>query len=190
MRVVRGLRLPAFTTVFVLAGCATLGATTLRRMSLDELTSVSQTIARVRCMESESRLAGGQIWTWTRFEVIELLKGQAPAQITVRLIGGRAGRITATVDGVPRFRQGENVILFLEMTRAGDWTIVSWVQGTFRVRLETPSGAESVSQDSSGLAIFDPATRQFLPGGVRRLPLAEFRSRVRDAIERSVRGRR
>jgi hypothetical protein len=158
-------------------------ATTLLRMDLDQLTTAAGAVARVRCIENESRVEGGEIWTFTRFEVTEVLKGTLAPQINVRLIGGRVGSLVSTVEGVPRFQPGEEAFLFLEATRAGDLSVTSWAQGTFRVR-RAEDATERVTQDTSGLSIFDPATRKFRPGGVRNLPIEEFRQRVREAIER------
>lgn len=166
----------------VLLGGAVAQATTLVRMDLDQLTATASTIARVRCLGNDVRVEGGEIWTFTRFEVQETLKGAAPREITVRLLGGRFGGFVSTVDGVPRFRGGEEAFLFLEPTRAGDLSVTSWVQGTFRIERDYLK-QELVTQDTSGLAVFDPATRQFRPGGIRRLPVEEFRQRVRAAVE-------
>jgi hypothetical protein len=164
-------------------------ATTIVKMDLDGLTSAAQVVARGRCVASETRLDGGYIWTFTTFEVSETLKGSAARQISVRLLGGKVGHMKATVDGVPQFRPGEEVFLFLEPTREGDLSVTSWVQGTFRVRRDAQTGQESVTQDSAAFAVFDPATRQFKANGVRHMPVEMFRQRVRDAVERQRKGR-
>jgi hypothetical protein len=171
--------------------CLALSAesTTIVKMDLDELTSAAQLVARGRCVASEARLDGGYIWTFSTFEVTETLKGNVSRQITVRLLGGKVGHMKSTVDGVPQFRPGEDVFLFLEPTRAGDLSVTSWVQGTFRVRRDAQTGAESVTQDSAAHAVFDPATRQFKAGGVRNMPVETFRLRVREAVERQGKGR-
>lgn len=171
----------------VLAFVATAHATTLRRMTLEEMTASASAVARVRCTGNEVLAERGEIWTLTSFETVEVLKGAPPAQLRVRLIGGRLGSLKSTVDGVPRFREGEEVILFLEPAASGEWTVVSWVQGTFRVRRDAATGREGVTQDTSGMAIFDPSTRQFTPGGVRNLPMAEFKQRVAQAVTRGQR---
>jgi hypothetical protein len=163
-------------------------ATTLVRMDLDELAASASTIARVRCLGNEVRVEAGEIWTFTRFEVQETLKGNAPREVTVRLIGGRISGFVSTVDGVPRFREGEEAFLFLEPTRAGELSVTSWVQGTFRIERDSMK-QERVTQDTSGLSVFDPATRQFRAGGIRRLPVEEFRQRVRAAVEKQRRNR-
>jgi hypothetical protein len=107
----------------------------------------------------------------------------------LRLLGGRWRRVTSHVEGVPEFHAGEEAILFLQRTRAGDFAVTSWMQGTFRVRRDAQSGIATVTQDSSSIAVFDPATRQFRQEGIRRVPLAEFRSHL-DAILANERERR
>lgn len=168
---------------------AVAGATTLERMDLEQLTSAARVVARVRCLENESRWEGSEIWTFTRFEVLETLKGSAPRTITVRLLGGRVGHWVASVDGVPRFRPGEELYLFLEPTRAGDLSVTSWAQGTFRIQRDRTNGEERVTQDTRGVTVFDPETRRFRAGGVRQVPLEQFRERVREAVERQARAR-
>lgn len=177
----------AGAVLLVALAAAVGGATTLVRMDLDELAAAASVVARVRCVDNESREDGGEIWTFTRFEVVETLKGSAPREITVRLLGGRAGHLISRVEGVPRFEPGEEAFLFLEPTRAGDLSVTSWVQGTFRIRRDPAAGREGVTQDTSGVTVFDPATRQFRAGGVRNLPVEQFRQRVREALERGAR---
>ncbi len=174
--------------LFLLAA-ALAQSTTLARLSLDDLAAAASVVARVECLGNESRWEGGEIWTFTSFEVVEIMKGVVPRLITVRLPGGQVGHLISTVDGVPRFRAGEQAILFLERTRAGDFAVLAWVQGTFRIHRDTHTGRQSVTQDSSSFAVFDPATRQFRPAGIRKLPLHVFRQRLADAIERSRNGR-
>jgi hypothetical protein len=106
--------------------------------------------------------------------------------------------VTSHVSGVPRFTPGEDVVLFLQPTTRGDYSIVSWEQGTFRIHQQAyghgnygqesdaqePSGAKAlVTQDTAAFATFDPATRQFRPAGIRNMPLDEFRARVKAALQ-------
>ena len=96
-----------FLWVLFLAGIAlaavVANATTLARFSFDDLAQKSSAIARLRCQGSESHWDGGELWTDTRFEVVERNKGLLGASITVRMLGGRADGITSRVDGVPAF---------------------------------------------------------------------------------------
>jgi len=162
-------------------------ATTLLRMDLDEMTRITGAVARVRAVADETRFEDGEIWTLTTFELVETLKGSAPRTITVRLIGGRWRHLISTVDGVPRFQPGEEAYLFLEPRPNGEFTVTGWVQGTFRIRRDPETRAESVTQDTSAVSTFDPATRQLRPGAARTMPLEEFRERVRAAATRGVR---
>jgi hypothetical protein len=173
-----------FGAAALLLGIALGGhATTMVRMDLDQLTAAASTVARVRCLANEWRVEDGTAWTLTTFEVLETLKGSTPPRITVRLVGGRAGNLRVRVEGVPRFEIGEEVYLFLEPNRAGELTVTSWAQGTFRVQRTSPK-VELVTQDTGGVSIFDPETKQYRAGGVRNLPLAEFKQRVSEAVER------
>jgi hypothetical protein len=162
-------------------------ATTLARMSVAQMSHAAHAIVRARCVENSVGWDAGEIWTFTSFEVQEVWQGSAPARITVRLLGGRVGNLTSSVAGVPRFRSGEEVVLFLERTPRGDFSVVSWEQGTFRIRRETVTGSESVTQDSASFATFDPATRQFDAAGIRNLPIETFRAQVDAAASAGIR---
>jgi hypothetical protein len=157
-------------------------ATILIRMSLEKLSQESPAIVRARCVASSTGWDAGEIWTFTLFEVEETWRGSVSARITVRLLGGSAGNITSSVAGVPRFRPGEDVVLFLASTPRGDFSVVSWQQGTFRIGRDIRSGAETVTQDTASFATFDPAARQFEASGIRNLPLEVFRARVEAAL--------
>jgi len=153
-------------------------ATTLKRMSVADLSRAAHTVVRARCITNSVRWDAGEIWTFTTFDVEETWKGSAPAQITVRLLGGSAGNFTSTVSGVPRFSPGEELILFLERTPAQDFSIVSWMQGTFRIGLNRTTGEETVTQDTASFPVFDPASRRFDATGIRKMPISAFHSLV------------
>jgi hypothetical protein len=159
-------------------------ATTLARLSLDQLAAGSSAVARVRCTATESRWENGAIWTVTTLQVVEILQGSPPSQITLRLPGGRVGHLTSTVDGTPKFAPGSEAIVFLQPSRAGGLTVAGWAEGTFRISRDPRTGVESVTQQSSAFAVFDTATRTFRTEGVRRMPIEEFRARVVAAVAR------
>ena len=168
------------------AGAATTAsATTLERMSVAKMTQAAELVVRAQCLANSSAWDGGEIWTFTTFVVVDSWKGAptgAAQQVTVRLLGGAVGNLTSTVSGVPRFHPGEEVILFLQPTARGDYSIVSWVQGTFRIRSDARSGAEVVVQDTAAFDTYDSATREFDAEGIRNLPIAALRLRVQSAL--------
>lgn len=74
------------------------------------------------------------------------------------------------------------MILFLEPTSRGDYSIVSWQQGTFRIRPSRAAGHEIVTQDTAAFATFDPKTQRFETAGVQNLRLDLFHARVEAAL--------
>ncbi|HVB99403.1 MAG TPA: hypothetical protein VNJ12_08775 [Candidatus Dormibacteraeota bacterium] len=161
---------------------STSGATTLARMNLEQLGTAATVIVRARCMGSFSDWEGGEIWTLTRFQTLERFKGALPAGFTVRLIGGQVGGIESIVSEVPRFRPGEEVVLFLDPTNGGDYTVTAWVEGTFRVRRDG-AGRAFVTEESASQVVYDRATRKFRVEGIRRMPLGQFRQRIQSVVK-------
>lgn len=168
--------------IFTVSSVTPANGTTLARMTLGQLAAAAQIVARVRCTGSTSRRDAGSIWTFTDFAVVEAIKGMPGPRITIRLPGGRDRHLLETVEGAPRFAAGDDAILFLERTRAGDWSISDWAAGTFRIERDARTARETITQDSSGGSVFDPATRTFRNDGIAKMPLAEFRAKLDAAI--------
>ena len=162
--------------------------TTFRRLTLDEMAATADVVVRVRCLSSESRWERGEIWTHMQFELVEIVKGNVPRLLTVRTLGGRIGHLHSVVEGVPAFGVGEEVFLFLGGRRVDSFSVLGWAQGTFRIRSETVSGHEVVTQDSAGLAVMDKSTGKFDRKRIRNLPVEEFRQRIARAVDRSSGG--
>ncbi len=157
-------------------------ATTLARLSLLQLAAASKLVVRARCLERNSRWQQGEIWTFTRFTALEFLKGSGPAVFTVRTVGGRVNGIVSVVNGIPVFEPGEEVILFLTPTARGDYGLVGWSQGSFRIA-RGADGVERVTQDTAAVPVYDPARRRFVLAGVARMPLEQFRVLLRAALQ-------
>jgi len=170
----------------ILLAAAAVPATTLLRMSLEKLSRAAAVIVRAHCLENSTAWEGGEIWTFTTFDVQEVWSGSAPGKITVRLLGGRVADVTSSVPGIPRFRPGEEVVLFLEPTPRGDFSIVSWQQGTFRIRRNGFGSLETVTQDSAGVPVFDPERRQFVKTGIRDTRMDVFLEKLNKEIHRQA----
>lgn len=182
------LAMATFATAAFVLCCCSLRATTIEKMSLDRMTQTAPIIVHARCVANSTAWDAGDIWTFTAFDVLETWKaasgGPIPSRITVRLLGGTVGPLTSHVSGVPRFRPGEEVVLFLQPTFRGDFSVLSWQQGTFRIRRNQLSGTETVTvtQDTAAFATFDLRTRRFEATGIRNLSLASFRQRIAAAV--------
>jgi len=158
-------------------------ATTLARLSFDNLAQQAAAVARLCCVGSESHWEGGEIWTETEFEVVERNKGTLGGTVTVRMLGGRAGNFYSRVDGVPAFRSGEEVYLFLWGKPGEPYRVLGWSQGTFRIARDARSGVERVTQESVSTN-FDPHSRQFHSEGITAMALPAFQEQLRQALER------
>jgi hypothetical protein len=124
-------------------------ATTLARMSVAQMSHAATLVVRARCVSGIARWDDREIWTFTAFAVTDTWKGNAADEITVRTLGGTVGNVTSHVAGVPVFRPGEEVVLFLEPSPAGGLAVVSWQQGTFRVHRDARTGRYHATQDIS-----------------------------------------
>jgi hypothetical protein len=175
-----------FLWILFLGGLALLAvaanATTLSRLKLEDLAQESTAVARLRCLGATSQWEQGEIWTETRFEVVQREKGALPGIVTVRLMGGHVGHLHSHVDEVPAFRPGEEVYLFLWAREGEPYRVMGWSQGTFRIARNPQSGLELVTQDSASSAVFDPQARAFRRGGIRNLPVSIFREKIHKAL--------
>src|SRR5271155_5900320 len=83
------------------AGTATTAAaTTLERMSIAKMTQRAQLVVRAQCLGNSVAWDGGEIWTFTSFEVEDSWKGAptgAAQRVTVRLLGGSVGKRTSSL---------------------------------------------------------------------------------------------
>jgi hypothetical protein len=159
-------------------------ATTLVRLRFQDLVHYSYSVARVRCMHADVRVEKGEIWTDTSFRVLARNKGYLPEEIVVRQPGGKFQHLHSHVEGAPEFRPGEEVYLFLSTHPSGQFLIVGWAQGTFRIHRDLRSGGESVTQDSAETPVFDPASNSFTKSGVKNLAIDVFEQRLHREIQR------
>jgi hypothetical protein len=123
----------------LLAATGMVRAATVQRMSLGEVTHeaariVHATVTAVHSGRDESGLPA----TWITLSVIRVLKGPPVAQLTIKQYGVAEplpdGTITR-VAGLPRYRVGEEVVLFLHAdSRRGFTSPVGFSQGAYRVR--------------------------------------------------------
>ena len=176
-----------FLWILFLAGIGLLAAvaangTTLVALRFEEMTERATAVARVRCLSARSFTEHGEIWTETQFEVVKSAKGLLAGLVTVRMPGGHADGLRSHVDSVPEFRAGEELYLFLWGGEDGRYRVLGWTQGTFRIRRDAKSGAESVTQDSAGAAVFDPATQAFRHAGIREMSVARFEEKLRAVL--------
>ena len=144
-------------------------ATTVRRLSFDELVAKAEMIVAGEVTGSRTyRTGDGKlILTSYTVQVGESIKGKAPGTLTVTTVGGKVGNTVLHVSGMPQFQTGENTVLFLE--RSGAYTtVVGLNQGKFSI-----SNGE-VSNTINGLSFPDGNAAKPL-----KMPVDEFKRQIK-----------
>src|SRR5580700_11752395 len=94
-------------------------ATTLQKLSLDQMITQSTAIVRAKVTGSSTGVIGRDIYTYYQFQVVETLKA-GPAPLSAAAVpGGVAGRFRQTVAGAPTLNTGQEYVLFLWTSRSG-----------------------------------------------------------------------
>jgi hypothetical protein len=174
----------SFLTLFA---SLTLLSTTVEKFTLDDLVEKSGRIVVGKCISRESRWNDRNtlILTTARFAVSEQLKGSSDGFVNVVTVGGTLDGITQTVSGMPAFEPEEEVLLFLEASKNGDWQPLGLSQGKFRIIRNRQTGEEELVHSLSGLELYDPASRslsqQEKPS---RAPLKPMVEKIRRMVRR------
>lgn len=108
-------------------------------------------------LESSWNESGTLIVTDAVVKVRETLRGAAPRLVTVRTAGGEVGDYGVEAVGFPKFRQGEQVILFLDQKpdaparvlgyQQGHWEIVERLDGVKMAVPRVEDGAALITRD-------------------------------------------
>jgi len=123
MRVLRHL-----TALFVLASLLTAAApshaTTVLKVDIPEMTTLSEWIIQVRVTNVafvDLREEGKGLFTDISLDVVDVFKGRdVPKRYVMRLVGGRGkDGMALMVPGMPVFSVGQRAVLFLEKTNIG-----------------------------------------------------------------------
>ena len=145
------------------------------------LTSVSDAVVHARVVHSQSAWgaggpASGVIYTRVTLAPIEWWKGRALPEVIVRVPGGAVGEIDQMVQGVAKFSQGEEVVVFLRRLAPGLFDVERWALGKFSVSVVTQPRA---IRDRSGLSCVGCRA-----GEEDELSLSDLRARVRGSLRR------
>ena len=158
------------------------------KLSLEELNSGADLIAIGKVVQKECRWGEKPRWiyTYVTLAVDEYIKGEGGKQVIVRHIGGEVGGKGLIAGGMPRFRQGEEVLVFLgkaednsaALDMRGDtrgiYRVCGFAQGKYEI-FEDETGTRMVRNNFSNLCIRDAGkvkilNERVLPGK----PLSEF----------------
>jgi hypothetical protein len=162
----RRLRFVAMLAACTVAG-AGLEATLILPASLEELVTWARAIVHGRVVVTEPRWADGhrQIETLVTVRAEEYLKGDLGGEVTFKVPGGQMGPYRRVVVGAPTFREGDEVVVFLN----AQGPAVPWISGLNQ-------GVFRVAQNAAGVKVVIPGvslTAGENAPGVTRQPLRE-----------------
>ena len=144
---------PIVAFAFALLFAGTVSATTVLKASVQQMTAASQTVIHAVVKSSRAQTVDNNpkhIQTIVALEVRELLRGtRGTRSLQLVLPGGRVGDWAMHIPGMPSFKAGEEVVLFLEKT-ATNWAISGLSQGKFTV-LTDAQGQKTVTRKLDGL---------------------------------------
>jgi hypothetical protein len=106
-------------------------ATTLEKLSLDEMIAKSTLIVRGKIAESHAVRRGQLIYTVYRLDVAEQIKGASTRSVEVSVPGGSLNGTRQSFAGTPAMRQGQEYAVFIWTSSQGVNHIIGLSQGLF-----------------------------------------------------------
>jgi hypothetical protein len=145
------------------------GATTLLKMSMNDLIVQSTAIVRAQVTGSRTAQKGNDIYTYYQIQVSETLKKGAIVPVEFAVPGGVYGNLRQIGIGSPTFTKGQEYVLFLWTSRSGMTQVIGLSQGSFKLT-QDPNGVTVLNRpaiadqmlDKSGKPVTDaPVTMKW-----------------------------
>ncbi len=161
--------------VALLLPAATLEATSVRTVNLEEMVGYADRVFYGRCLgvaEAEGR-AGFAVMEYT-FEVVEGIKGVASGEVVkVRQVtAGKMGRLG--VPGMPSYREGQKLLLFLHGdSQLGLTSPVGFTQGVFRM-IQDRDGLKAVNGVGNSNLTYELAPDRISKMGLSKTQIQEL----------------
>jgi len=155
-------------------------ATTLEKLSLDDMIAKSTAVVRGRVQGCTGEYRAPIVYTHCKLAVSERWKGATPAVADVMILGGTAKGLTQNFPGAPKLSEGEDYVLFLWTGRSGMTQIIGFSQGAFSVNMFAKS--EQVEQKAAAAqTLLDPLGRPVSDDPIR-MSLKAFKARVLSGV--------
>jgi hypothetical protein len=111
-------------------------------------------------------------------EAVEYFKGDLGDRVTIRVPGGQIGRYRSVTVGAPAFREGDEVVLFLNARGPSIPYVLGLSQGVFRVRAASGFSGPVVAPSPLIAGGTDARVSRGAPSR-RPIPLSTFGEAVR-----------
>lgn len=168
-----------FTLLSVLLMAGSLCATTLERLSLDDMIGKSTSIVRGKVVRSGAVQRGATIYTAYRLEVAETLKGQAVTSLEVSVPGGLLHGLRQSFAGTPHLDAGSEYVIFVWTSSTGIHHIIGLSQGLFDVVKNAKD--ESVLRRGPAETRMVDAVGREVSSAPLHMTLSELQQRVKSA---------
>lgn len=125
--------------------------------TLEDMVQLSTRIVLAKCRSTESAHVaslGDNIFTFTEFDVSEVLKGNIVDKLTLRLLGGRVGDVEDIVKGMPGFTPGEEVVLLLGDENVDGYPTV-FEGGVFRISMDVAKEEKVVTTSVNSIPLYN-----------------------------------
>lgn len=178
--------------LLALALAAPARATTVLKLPVDQMTQRADLVIRAEVTDVSVRIESGGVRplsTQVTLRVVQVIKGHASSPVLrLDLLGGVTERASVVIPGMPSFRIGEEVVLFLERTPRG-FIPAGLTQGKYTVRHER-QGNLRVSREILGVSrvMRDPTGRLVHvegPDPEDDLPLEDLMKAVNQGLRRA-----
>jgi hypothetical protein len=178
--------------MIVAALTVALQATTVIAPTFDELVARSQAVFVGQTVDVRSQWvstsSGRAIITVVTFKVIRTLKGELGAQTQLEFLGGTVGEYRMEVVGMPKFRVGDEDVLFVDDRGRPVSPVVGFMHGRFRVLEEPGTGRQSVARYNfeplASVSDIGAAAPPARVASAKALSLAAFEGEIARAVRR------
>ena len=151
-------------------------ATTLQKLSLDDMARESTLIVRARVLSSSGVLRGQDVYTLYQLQVLEGWKAAGVQQLQVAVPGGVASGLRQSIAGAPSLNTGAEYVMFLWTSRSGLTQVIGLSQGLFDVK-QNASGHAVVARPAAGELMLDKAGHVVRSEAIV-MPLADLRAEI------------
>ncbi len=156
-------------------------ATTLVRMSLDQLAEATTEIVRAHVVSQQTTWnpQHTRIYTYTTLALDQTYKGDPPSFPVIQQPGGTVGKTRVFVAGTVQFHTQTGYLLFLERSSAdaSKFLLVGMVQGAYRIYRDEKTQEEKLILPLGSLTRGSPASG---PGSVLAGPAVPVHQFQRD----------
>lgn len=194
VEVMRKVRAGA-AVVLAMLGVANVSATSIEPPEFAQVVERADKVlvVRVEAIGMFKTVGHGQegIETRVALRVLETWAGAAPEEeiLKLRLLGGQVGDRVLRVAGMPQFKEGEEMVLFVRGNEREICPLVGWGHGQYRIKVDPATGRRYVER-ANGVPltalheVAEPLANGALMARFRvpaqGLSVAEFRAAVRD----------